>query len=102
MARLIEVQNTEGFPQLLTIKVGDVLTFAATGGHVQSGAPVVALLGPFVPAVVGNNGEILTPMSAPNTVMFIGQAAGQATINVVNGDPWSQTQRATLTINVEP
>ena len=102
MARLIEVQATEAVPRALTIKVGDLLTFAATGGHVQSGSTVVAMLGPFLPSVVGDNGEIFTPMSAPNTVMFVAQAVGQAIIDVITGDPWSQTQRANLTINVEP
>jgi hypothetical protein len=101
MARLIEVQLVEGVPKSLTIRVGDVLTFAATGGHVQTGATVVAMLGPFLPSVIGDNGEIFTPMSAPNKIMFMAQAVGQATIDVVTGDPWNRSQTTTLTINVE-
>jgi hypothetical protein len=53
MARLIEVQHAQVFPPSLTTKVGDVLAFGATGGHVESGMNVIEILGPFLPAVVG-------------------------------------------------
>jgi hypothetical protein len=102
MARLIEIQHAQGFPPSLTIQVGDVLAFGATGGHVQSGANVIEILGPFLPAVVGDNGQILSPMGAPNAVWFLARRPGRATIDVVTGDPWQAPQTTTLDITIEP
>ena len=101
MGRLIEVQNLQGFPSSLTLKVGDVLVFGATGGHVQSGADVVEILGPFLPGVMGKNSEILSPMGAPNAVLFLARRPGRATIDVVTGDPWRAPQTTTLDVTVE-
>jgi hypothetical protein len=101
MARLIEVQDVPSAPSGLTLQVGDVLLFKATGGHVRSGAGVVEMLGAFVPAVLGDNGAILTPMGPPNTVVFRGLRPGRATIEVVTGDPWQAPQTTTLSIVVE-
>ena len=58
MARLIEVQNPQGVSSSLALQVGDVLLFNATGGHIQSGDDVVEMLGAFLPAILGDNGEI--------------------------------------------
>ena len=102
MARLIEVQHAQVFPPSLTIKVGDVLAFGATGGHFQSGMNVIKILGPFLPAVVGDNGQILSPMGAPNAVWFLARRPGRATIDVVTGDPWQAPQTTTLDITNEP
>ncbi len=81
--------------------MGDLLTFGATGGHVQYGAEVVEILGPFVPGVMADNGEILSPMGAPNAVMFIARSSGWATINVYIGNPWDAPQITTIKIVVE-
>jgi hypothetical protein len=102
MGRLIEVQQAPGDLRRLTIKVEDVLQFAATGGRVHSGADVVEILGPFVPGVIGDNGQILSPVGAPNTVLFVARRPGAATIDVVTGDPWHGPKTATLEISVEP
>jgi hypothetical protein len=102
MARLIDVQQAQGFPPSLTINVGDVLAFGATGGHVQSGTNVIEILGPFLPAVVGDNGQILSPMGTPNAVWFLARRPGRATIDVVTGDPWQAPQTTTLNITIEP
>jgi hypothetical protein len=101
MARLIEVQNPQGVSSNLALQVGDVLLFNATGGHIQSGDDVVEMLGAFRPAILGDNGEILTPMGAPNTVLFRALRPGQATIDVVHGDPWHAPQTTTLGITVK-
>jgi hypothetical protein len=101
MGRLIEVQNVQALPPSLTLRVGDLLIFGATGGHVQSGADVVEILGPFFPGVMGNNGKILSPMGAPNAVMFLTRRPGRATIDVVTGDPWYASQITTLEMIVE-
>lgn len=102
MGRLIEVQHAQDLPTGLTIRVGDVLVFKATGGHVHSGAEVVEILGPFVPGVVGDNGQVFSPMGAPNRVFFIAHHPGQATIDVVTGDPWHAPKTSALNITVVP
>ena len=101
MARLIEVQNPQAVSSSLALQVGDVLLFNATGGHVQSGDHVVEMLGAFLLAILGDDGEILTPMGAPNTVLFRALRPGEATIDVVNGDPWHAPRTTTLGITVE-
>jgi hypothetical protein len=101
MGRLIEVQHAQDLPTSLTIRVGDVLVFGATGGHVYSGAEVVEILGPFLPGVLGDNGQILSPMGAPNAVLFLARRTGRATIDVVTGDPWHAPKTTTLDITVE-
>src|ERR687889_330858 len=98
MGRLIEVQHAQDLPTRLTIRVGDVLIFGATGGHVRSGAEVVEILGPFVRGVVGNNGQIISPMGAPNRVLFFARHPGRAMIDVVTGDPWHSPNNTALTI----
>ena len=101
MGRLIEIQQTQDLPPSLTIQVGDVLLFGATGGHVQSGADVVKILGPFLTGILGDNGQIMSPMGAPNTVLFLARRPGRATIDVVTGDPWHAPQTTPLDIIVE-
>jgi hypothetical protein len=101
MGRLIEVQLEQGLPPRLTISVGDVLAFGSSGGHVQSGKDVLEILGPFLPAVLGVNGQIVSPMGAPNTVWFLARRPGHARIDVVTGDPWHAPQTTTMDITVE-
>jgi hypothetical protein len=102
MGRLIEVQDARTCPSPLTVHTGDVLQFQATGGHVRSGGEVVEMLGPLLSAVLGDDGNILTPMGAPNTVLLRAHRPGQATIDVVTGDPWHAPQTIILDITVEP
>ena len=101
MGRLIEIQQVQDAPSSLALEVGDVVLFKASGGHVQSGAGVVEMLGAFLSAILGDNGTILTPMGAPNTVLFRALRPGRATIDVVTGDPWQAPQTTTLGIIVE-
>jgi hypothetical protein len=101
VGRLIEFQHAREYPPTLTVHVGDVLFFKATGGHVQSGEDFVEMLGAFSPAIQGDNGEILTPMGAPNTVLFRALRPGRASIDVVTGDPWYGPQTTTLGITIE-
>jgi hypothetical protein len=102
MGRLIEIQQVQGLPQGVTLRVGDALYFAATGGHVRVGADVVEIVGPFLPGVLRENGEILSPMGAPNAVLFLARRPGRATIDVVTGDPWHAPQTTPLEITVGP
>jgi hypothetical protein len=102
MGRLIDLQHAPELPDCLTLGVGDVLQFGATGGRIRSGAGIVQMLGPFIPAVLATNGEILSPMSAPNTVFYIARRPGRATVEVITGDPWHAPQTTTLQITVKP
>jgi len=81
--------------------VGDVLAISASGAHVAAGLPVLEQLGPFVPAVVGLDGGILSPEGPPSSVLFVIRAPGRATLNVMTGDPWRTPMRKTYTIEVE-
>jgi hypothetical protein len=101
VGRLIEVQSAEGVPSNLTIKVGDVLLVQASGGHVEVGADMLEMLGPFVPAVIGDNGEVFSPVGAPNTVLFRALHPGRSTIDVVTGDPWHKSSIIRINVTVE-
>jgi len=102
MGRLIEVQDPQDLPTPLTIRVDDVLIFRATGGHVHSGAEAVELVGSFLPGVLGDNGQIYSPMGAPNRVLFLARHPGRANIDVVTGDPFQAPKTTELSITVEP
>ncbi|HEX8350315.1 MAG TPA: hypothetical protein VF598_10165 [Hymenobacter sp.] len=88
MARLIEMENLLDLPARVRLEVGDVLLFPASGGRVQNGTESLAFLGAFLPGLLQPGGEILSPMGAPNTVLFHAHSRGQATIAVMAGDPW--------------
>jgi hypothetical protein len=109
MARLIEVQDIDVLPPDITLQVGDVLWFAATGGHLHQSEErqpddaeeVVQLLGIFLQSVIGTNGQILSPMGSPNNVLFLARRPGCVRIDVITGDPWRDPQVVTLKIIVE-
>jgi hypothetical protein len=101
MARIIEVQDARLCKSPLTVCVGDVLLFRATGGRVRSGPDIVELLGPFVSAVVGDDGNIFTPVGPPNAVLFHARRVGQALIDVVTGEPFNKPVAVRLGLTVE-
>ncbi len=102
MARLIEFRVDAGaLPPSLTVEVGDVLVFGATGGHVRSGADAIELMGAFQTGVLADDGRILTPIGAPGSVLFRARGPGQATIDVVTGDPWHASRSTLLELVVE-
>jgi hypothetical protein len=100
MSRLIELRLTESLPETLHLDVGDVLLVAATGGHVHSGPDVLELLGPFLPGVMGSDGEVITPAGLPNAVIFLARRAGDAMINLVAGD-WQSPRYFILDVKVK-
>jgi hypothetical protein len=102
MARLIEVQEARACPSPLTVRQDDVLLFHASGGHVRSGGTAIELVGPLLTAVLGDDGTILTPMGAPNVILFRAHGPGESTIDIVTGDPWSAPQAIPLLIIVMP
>lgn len=101
MARLIDVQQVESCPSPLAVRVGDVLRIRASGGWVRDGGSAVELWGPFLPAVVADTGEVLSPQGPPGTVLVRARAPGSATLDLVLGDPWHAPRPAALTLRVE-
>lgn len=102
MSRLIEIQPGVAYlPADLTVGVGDVLRFAASGGRVRDGT-AVEILGIFVESVLGTDGRVLAPMGPPNAVLFHARLPGRAAIDVVTGDPWRSPTTRSISIVVEP
>lgn len=100
MSRLIEVQFGDWDPSHpINVQVGDVLRFAASGGRVRGGS-AVELVGIFTEGLVGTSGEVISPIGAPNTVLFRAKMSGSDTIDVVIGDPWNKAQTKSIAILV--
>ena len=100
MPKLIEVLTLEGLPVRITVEKGDVLLIKATGGQVKTGPGVLQLIGAFVPAIMQENGEVITPAGAPNTILCLAHAVGLAQFEVYGGDPWYKRQVSELQIIV--
>lgn len=89
-------------PRRLSVAVGDVLWFVATGVRIQSGGNVVQMLGPFMAAFLGPAGQIVSPQGPPSSVFVLARAPGQATIEIITGDPWSGSRTTAAEVIVEP
>jgi hypothetical protein len=101
VSRLIDIQpGLQDLPEEMVVRVGDVLRFSATGGHLREGT-AVELIGILADAVLGTDGQVLSPMGPPGTVLFHATAPGRAVIDVVTGDPWQQSTTWSLNIRVE-
>ena len=101
MARLIEVQEPDQFRAPLAVRVGDVLVFQATGARISDGESALEILGPFVSAVVGENGAVLAPMGFPNAVLVRACGPGKATLELFTGDPFHGRRTTTLRITID-
>jgi hypothetical protein len=107
MSRLIEIQDVERLPPEITLRVGDLLWVPASGGRVHlpiantATSSGVQLLGIFVQAVLGLNGEVVAPEGPPNAVLFVARNPGKSLIDIMTGDPWQGSRIKTLLINVE-
>jgi hypothetical protein len=101
VARLIDVPPEFGGASPLVVRVGDVLSFAASGGRVTAGPRVLERLGPFLPAVVGLDGRVLAPEGAPSAVLFVARTPGRATLDVMVGQPWRSPATTTVIVDVE-
>lgn len=99
--RLFELKpKAEEIPADLTIAVGDVLRFAASGGRVLDGT-AVEVLGVFVRGVIGTDGRAMSPAGNPNAVLFRAVAPGSATINVVYGGQLADPHATKIVVVVE-
>jgi hypothetical protein len=102
MGRLIEVPDAQKCASDLPLQTGDMLLFHASGGRIGSGGDVVEMLGPLLEAIVGEDGNVLTPMGAPNVVLVRARRPGRAAIDVITGDPWQRPLTTKLAITVKP
>ena len=101
MARLVKVQDIGECASPLTLQQGDVILFHAVGGRVRSGRAVVEFLGAYVPGILADNGSIVSPLGAPNTVLFRTRQPGRASVEIISGDPFHRTESTAVEINVE-
>jgi len=99
MGRLIDATDVLERLESPRLQVGDILLFRATGGLI-GGDGVLELLGPLQEAALTVDGLVLTPAGPPNVVMFRAVGTGTATIEVVTGDPWGESIRTTLQVDV--
>jgi hypothetical protein len=101
MTRLIEIEDARLCAPSLSLKVGDLVVFSASGGRMSTGSPAVRFVGVFIRAGLGLNKAILEPMGRPNAVVFEAQQQGEASIDVIIGDPFGTTATTTLLIVVD-
>jgi hypothetical protein len=101
MTRLVEIDDPAACGPALSVKVGDLLVFAASGGRADTSSKAVLLLGMFVRSVVGTNGTVVAPIEPPNAIIFLAHSMGQATIDVISGEPFGTATTTTLTVIVE-
>ena len=100
MPRLIELQEVKNFQGPVTIRVGDVLLIGGSGGRIESGSSV-ELGGPYVPATAVASGEVLTAMGTAGTMLAWARSRGLTILEIVSGDPWQETEKTILHVNVE-
>ena len=102
MNRLIDLGSiTRALPSTLTLDVGDLLRFSASGGWVAGGT-AVELVGAFTRSTVGSDGRVLSPQGPPSVVIFRSCSAGTAEISVVTGHPFRSPSTHRITVIVEP
>ena len=101
MARFIEVQRRDKFPALLAARVGDVLVFHATGAQIIEGAAAIEVLGPFVMALLGEDGQVVTPTGSPNAVLARAAAPGQAMLELFIGQPFHSRKTTTIALQID-
>jgi hypothetical protein len=101
MPRLIEVREARACSLPLTVYTHDILLFRASGCRLLSGGDVLELLGPFLSAIVGDDGQVLSPAGSPNMVMIRARQPGRARIDLILGDPFYMPETSTLDIIVE-
>jgi hypothetical protein len=100
MPRFIEVQDAELYLQSEYISVGDVLFFHASGTRVLSEGGVIEVLGTYVSAVAGTEGQIVTPLGPPNVVLLRALRPGKANVCIMTGDPFGERKSTEIRVNV--
>ena len=100
MPRLLDARDLTALPAALTLARGDVVLFAASGGHVLSGLDVVEMIGPFTSGLVLADGAAMSPAGGPNALLFRARKDGVAQVDVIRGAPWDSVTRSAIKITV--
>jgi len=100
MGRLIDYRPTTAAGVMLAIRVGDIIIAAANGARVRDGGQMLEVVGPLKPALVGDNGEILSPMDAPNSILIHARAAGRASLELIVGDIFMTPRSVILDLDI--
>ena len=100
MPRLIEVQPDQDLTAGLSVRIGDLIVFEASGGAIRNETGAVEMVGSFVRSVVGGS-RVVAPMGAPNAVILRARARGAAEIGLVTGDPWGRSSQVSVRLIVE-
>ena len=99
MARLFNLHST--IPTQLLIEVDDLLVIGAIGCSLKSGTGNVEILGPYLPGVMDENGNVIMPMGNPNTVMILARRPGTATIVLFFSNlPSGTSKSSTMSIKI--
>jgi hypothetical protein len=86
MPRLVSVPSApDGFPDAVTLEVGDLVVFTASGGGIESGS-ALQTLGTFIGALPGPGGRTLAGQGAPNLTVFRAVAPGASLVRLISGD----------------
>jgi hypothetical protein len=100
MPRLIELLNVKSFRGPITIRVDDVLLLFGSGGQIDNGSSI-EFGGPYIPATAVASGEVLTAIGGPGTMLAWARRPGLTVLEIVSGDPWRETEKTILHVNVE-
>ena len=102
MGRLIDYQPAVAPGSRLTINVGDVVVIKASGARIQRGAKGVEIFGPLMSSVVGDTGEVFSPIGTPNTILIVARGVGHAILELTFGDLWRAPKRLTIDLEIAP
>lgn len=101
MPSLIEIDGAADLPRRLQLRRADVVRLWATGARLEAGrGDVIQVLGPFTPAIATPDGVVVAPAAPPNTFLLVAHAPGEASIDVVIGDPWGSRREGRFWIVV--
>ncbi len=98
MSRLIDI-GTDPVAEL-RLRVGDVVSFGASGGRVEEGGSAVEALGAFQPAIVATDGTVMSPETPPTTILFRATGEGRARLSLFSGLDWAAPTRRSVDIVV--
>lgn len=101
MARLIEIHDVANCPGILTVQAGDVLLLSAAGARLHADDGVVEPLGSFLVGTLADHGGIVSPMGPPARVLLIARRPGQASVDIIVGDPFYAPRTIRLKVVVE-
>lgn len=98
MTRLVDLRAAP-VGDRLALACGDLVLLPAAGGTVLAGT-AVEMLGAYRSALAGRGGAVLAPAGAPDVVVLVARAPGEAIIRWMTGDPFRGAQANELAVTV--